>query len=157
MPKGIREGLEILLMADLALESEKQILTIQEFIRTRLASGMSKEQIREILQRDLIQGGQLFGDFRKNVKSIQRNASEDFARAPLIEGRDENFDWVGIGDSKICDDCLERNNMPPKPFGEWAAIGLPGEGATACNKNCRCILLPVGSLEKGKGIIRREQ
>ena len=96
MPKDIRQGLEILLLADMSTEAEKQILTINEFIRTRRLAGMTDDEIRRILTRDLTEGGQLFGDFRKNIKSTQRNASEDFARAPLIEARkdDQLFDWI---------------------------------------------------------------
>jgi len=156
MPENIREGLEILLLSDMATEAEVATLTIEQFIKSRLAAGMSKDQIREILQRDLFEGGQLFGDFRKNIKSSQRAASENFARAPLIEKQEGLLDWIGVGDKRICPDCAERNNMSPRPFREWASIGLPGEGATICGSNCRCILLPVDSLEKGQGVIRFE-
>ena len=158
MPKDIRQGLEIIMFADMVTESEKQILTIEQFIRSRLAAGMTKEEIKSVLLRDLHEGGQLFGDFRKNIKATQLNTSENFARSPLIEGSSESqlMDWIGIGDNKICPDCTDRNNMQPRTFQEWASIGLPGEGATICNKNCRCVLLPVDSLDKGKGVIKIE-
>ena len=152
-----KKDLEILIMADITLNIEVATITIKQFVKSRLASGMSITEIRNILQKDLIEGGQLFGDFRKNVKSIQRKASEDFARLPMIEDEERDLEWVGIGDSRVCPDCIERNYMKPKPYAEWAAIGLPGDGATVCGANCRCFLMPVSDFEKGDGIIRRKK
>jgi len=157
MPENLKKEIEIMLFGDMVLEGEKQILTIEQFIKSKLAGGMGKKEVLELLRRDLFEGGQLFGDFRKNIKATQRNGIENFARIPLLEDSTGLFDWVGVGDNKICDDCLERNNMEPRTFQEWAAIGLPGEGATVCGKNCRCILMPADTLEKGKAVIRRKK
>lgn len=154
---GHLEDMSIIITNELKTEIKKEVLTIDQFIRKSLSSGMEKDNIRQILKSDLQTGGQLFGDFRKNIKSTCRNGLEDAARKEVLKEDARLWDWVGISDNKICDDCLERNNMEARTKSEWAEMGLPGEGATVCGANCRCVLMPVGTLDKkSKPIVREE-
>jgi len=52
MLKDLPENVQILLMADFAMEAKRQVLTIQQFVRSRVAMGMNKEEIK-IRERDL--------------------------------------------------------------------------------------------------------
>lgn len=67
------------------------------------------------------------------------------------------YDWVDVGDSKVCPTCRRRGNEPPRLFNEWEAT--PGDGQSECDGYCRCIFLPHAivefdtSFEGGKTIL----
>ena len=112
-----------------------------------------------VLIRDLQEGGQIFGEFRKNFKSNIRYGIEESARGEVIDMFPEIklWDWLGISDGKICPTCLRNHGSGAKTYEEWQRIGLPGAGATECQENCRCTLTPAGSVQKPtEGIIRKK-
>lgn len=67
------------------------------------------------------------------------------------------YDWVDVGDSKVCPTCRHRATMAPMLFSEWEAT--PGDGQSECGGKCRCIFLPHEivaldtSFEGGKTIL----
>jgi len=156
VPANLKE-MQIILIAGLKKEIDKQVLTLDQIIFRMRASGMQDEFIKETLLKDLREGGQIFGDFRAALKSQVRLGIEDSARGQLKEEfKDiENWDWLGIADGKICPDCLQRHNSESKTYQEWQAIGLPGTGATVCQVDCRCTLVPAKSVDKPEGGIVR--
>lgn len=148
VPAYLKEML-IELTGHLLIESEKLALTLDEFITRAYSNGMSKETLRATLKRDLIEGGQVFGDFRKNFKSELKYGAEKTAKLEMREVfQVEVYDWLGVSDGKICPDCLARHNMQSKTYDEWERIGLPGAGATVCMDFCRCVLIPSGVIQK---------
>jgi len=157
MPEEIPEHLEdmwITLSTSVGIAAEKQALTLSEVITRMSKSGMSKEAIKEALIRDLHEGGQLFGDFRKQFKANMKWGLEETARKEFEKGLDKvngMWEWLGIADSKICPDCSERNAMSPKLWQEWEAMGLPGGGSTICGSNCRCRMAIAESISKPEG------
>ena len=155
-PEHMKDML-ISLSADMALESEKAALTLEQIVSKMQRSGMGLNEIESLLLRDLREGGQIFGDFRKNFKSQMRYGIEESGRGSVIDMfKDvELWDWVGISDKKICPDCLKRHNMEPQPYPTWQRIGLPGNGGTICGRGCRCTLVPDDSVKKPDGGIVR--
>lgn len=142
--------MQIILTAGLVTESEKMALTLEQFIARLKARGTSIDEIRAILFRDLEEGGPIFGDFRKHFKSGVKYGIEEAAQTELFQAFQdaELWDWVGIADGRLCPDCLVRHNTPSKPRSYWESIGLPRQGSTICQENCRCDLIPVGLIDK---------
>jgi hypothetical protein len=151
VPAYVRE-MQIVLVADLMNEVEKEVLTLSQVIKRMKASGMDKSEIANVLLNDLHGGGQLFGDFRKQLKATVKHGIEEHARKEVENNLDADmWDWLGIVDGSICHECLRRHNLPPHDWDYWVKIGLPGTGATPCDKNCRCVLMPTGNIEKTPG------
>ena len=161
MPEGIPaylKEMQIVLTSGLLAEAQKQTLTLEQLINKMKLSGMSIAEIKSVLLTDLTEGGQIFGDFRKQFKATVKGGLEDTARGAVknIIGDDvELWDWLGITDGKICPVCLKRHNMEPMKYEKWQTIGLPGSGVTLCGKNCRCVLVPAGAIQKDDGGFKR--
>lgn len=156
VPAYLKE-MQIVLAAGLIDEAAKQTLTLKQVIRRMKTSGMADMEIEKMLFRDLHEGGQIFGDFRKQAKATVKGGLENAGRNEIRQSflDVKLWDWLGIVDGKICDDCLSRHNMSAQTWEQWEAIGLPGSGATMCGQNCRCILIPSDSVEKEDGGLKR--
>jgi hypothetical protein len=144
----------IALSSSIGIIAGTQALTLTGLVQRMSTSGMSKEVIKETLLRDLREGGQIFGDFRKQFKSNMKWGIEEIARREFEQGLDKvdgMWEWLGISDKKICDDCEARNKKSPQKWIEWESEGLPGTGITICGSNCRCRMVIVESIEKPKG------
>ncbi len=164
MPDEIPEHLEdmwLTFTASMGIIADKQALTLQDIINRMLSSGMSKAEVKANLIQDLREGGQIFGDFRKQFKSTVKWGVEETARRESTVGVDldtELWEWLAIADNKICGDCADRALEEPKKYAEWQTAGLPGSGATVCQQNCRCRLVILESIEKPKsGIVLSKQ
>ena len=149
IPSYLKE-MQILLTADLINIADKQVLTLEQIVRRMRAMGMADKEIESTLLKDLHEGGQIFGDFRKALKATVKAGIEDAGQAGIREtvGETELWDWLGIADTRICDECLRRHNMEAKEWDDWRKMGLPRTGATPCGQNCRCDLVPAGRIEK---------
>ena len=139
------DDMVITLTADIVAASKLSAIGLEEYVNRMIRSGMSRDALRTILTRDLIDGGPIFGDFKKNFKSTFKGAVENTFRDALNSDKDLNqsFEWIGISDFKLCNDCRSRINMKPRNWPQWEMIGLPGAGATICGSNCRCWLAPI--------------
>jgi len=144
----------IVLTNALNIGAMRQSLSLEEIIMRMSASGMSKGIIKEALIRDLQEGGQIFGDFRKQFKTTMKWGVEETARKESLDGLDVNatkWEWLGISDKSMCDDCRRRNDSGIKDWAEWEAEGLPGGGSTICSANCRCRMVMAESVDKPIG------
>lgn len=50
------------------------------------------------------------------------------------------YDWVDVGDARVCPTCKARAAEPAKLFQDWE--NTPGDGQSECGGKCRCIFLP---------------
>lgn len=144
----------IVLINALSVGALRQSLTLTEIVGRMSASGMGKDAIRESLIRDLREGGQIFGDFRKQFKTTMKWGVEETARRESLNGVDKQaikWEWLGISDKSMCDDCRRRNDSGIKDWAEWEAEGLPGGGSTICSANCRCRMVMAESVDKPIG------
>ena len=157
MPEEIPEHLEdmwLTFTTSMGIIVDKQALTLQDIINRMLTSGMTKAEVKANLIRDLREGGQIFGDFRKQFKSTVKWGIEETARRESTAGVDletELWEWLAIADNKICGDCGDRALKEPMKYAEWQGMGLPGTGATICQQNCRCRLVIMESIEMPEG------
>jgi len=132
------------LLLNLKNKLSNPAISLDEYIKIRLAEGTTKEALKEELLKDLAEGGPIFKDFRKmfkptfakSFKRFNNNELEDI-KWPL------QYIWTSLHSSKYpsCPDCLERDKQL-KTWEEWRKIGLPRSGKTRCKKNCKCVLIP---------------
>ncbi len=157
-PQHVRDAMTLTL-TNMALEAEKMQLTLQQIIRQARVGGMDLAEIERMLLEDLRTGGQLFGDFRANFKSQMRYSVEEVARGEIFEKHKdvERWTWVAVRDGKLCPDCGNRHGKT-QTLAQWRSDGLPGAGNTICQRACRCMLSPAGSLKLPEdGIDRGKQ
>jgi hypothetical protein len=51
------------------------------------------------------------------------------------------WEWVNMGDDKVCVDCERLAELPAAPLDEWPTE--PGRGDTVCGDYCRCAFVPA--------------
>lgn len=124
------------------IKDSRKTISLDEYIKHRLNQGETKENIQKELLKDLKEGGQIFGDFRKAIKATPNciihnfKYSEQWTKDIAVK----KYRWVSVLDNDTCSDCLERHAQD-KSMEEWEKEGLPRAGFTACKQNCRCILV----------------
>ena len=159
VPEHIERAMTIVL-SNMTNEAEKLSLDLASLIRRMKVSGMSAEAIEARLLQDLQEGGRIFGDFRRAFKANVRYGIEESGRGSVVEMFPDTrlWDWLGIADNVMCDTCRRNHFDVPKTYEEWQRVGLPGAGNTECQENCRCTLIPAGSMQKPEnGIIRKKK
>ena len=121
-------------------------LTIEEAIANMRLAGMSDDAIRLTLVTDLKEGGILFGTFRNKIKNNVKNAiefsSNGSANDQFKEAGVDRFQWVSVGDGKVCPDCEEKHGETGT-MEFFELLGLPASGFSLCGPNCRCTLVPA--------------
>jgi len=129
----------------ISASAAQSALSIQELVTTMKTAGMADTAIRQTLLNDLNTGGPLFGSFRNKLKNTVKNGVEassngsangKFTKAGVVQ-----FQWVSVGDGKVCPDCEERHGETGT-MEYFETIGLPASGFSVCTTNCRCQLLP---------------
>jgi len=148
------EDMWITLSGAMGAMAETQAITMTQLIKKMSAQGMGKDAIKQTLIRDLREGGQIFGDFRKQFKSNMKWGIEETARKEFEAGADKDtgmWEWLAIADNRLCPDCADRNAMSPMRWSEWESIGLPGGGSTICGANCRCRMIIAEKIDKPQG------
>lgn len=150
-------------MPDLQLTVSNQIssaaaqttLTLQEAIVNMKASGMAESAIRQSLLSDLNIGGPLFGGFKSKLRNTVKDgiefSSNGSANGKFVSAGVERFQWISVGDGKVCPDCEEKHGETGK-MEYFELIGLPGSGFSLCGSHCRCKLVPASY--KGENLDR---
>ena len=137
--------LQITMANHISASAAQSALSIQELVTTMKTAGMADTAIRQTLLNDLNTGGPLFGSFRNKLKNTVKNGVEassngsangKFTKAGVVQ-----FQWVSVGDGKVCPDCEERHGTTGT-MEYFETIGLPASGFSVCTTNCRCQLLP---------------
>tara|TARA_R100001530_G_scaffold41387_1_gene31667 strand:+ start:498 stop:1427 length:930 start_codon:yes stop_codon:yes gene_type:complete len=109
------------------------------------ASGMADSAIKQTLMNDLNSGGPLFGSFRNKLKNTVRNgvelSSNGSANGTFTKAGVQEFQWISVGDGKVCPDCEGRHGETGT-MEFFETIGLPASGFSVCTTNCRCQLVP---------------
>jgi len=131
------ETMAILLTAS----AQKTAITLEAYVESRLLQGASAESIREALLTDLNEGGRMFSEFRRSIRSTAVGSVNRVSDAGLYSewGVDREYRWSAVL-INTCDDCLSRHGIA-KTWDEWESLGLPRSGSTICRSNCHCQLL----------------
>jgi len=131
----------------------KSTITLEESISQMKLSGMDVNQIKSVLMNDLNNGGRIFGSYRNAIKSTTKNGvgySSNIATQKVYQDSAvEEFQWVGISDKRVCEDCEDRHGQTGT-MEYFRTVGLPRSGFSICQTNCRCQLVPMNY--KGENI-----
>ena len=137
--------MEIIVGTQLSNVAAQTTLDIQGIVTSMQASGMSNSAIKDTLMADLTGGGRLFGNYRNQVKNTVKTgigmAGNNASRSTFTKAGVEQFQWVSVGDGKVCPDCEPRHGEV-EDLKYWELIGLPQSGFSVCQQNCRCQLVP---------------
>ena len=137
--------MEIIVGTQLSNVAAQTTLDIQGLVTSMQASGMSRDAIKQTLMADLTGGGRLFGNYRNQVKNTVKTgigmAGNNASRSAFTKAGVEQFQWISVGDGKVCPDCEERHGQV-ESLKYWELIGTPQSGFSVCQQNCRCQLLP---------------
>ena len=155
-------NLQITLSNQLAKGASRTALNMSELIGTMKSSGMSNAAIKQTLLNDLNSGGQLFGPFKNQLKNTIKNgielSSNDSSNKAFTDAGVKEFQWVSVGDNKVCPDCETRHG-DEGTLQYHQTLGLPASGFSVCQTNCRCKLVPINY--KGENLdaplIRKEK
>jgi len=114
-------------------------------ITSMKASGMSNSAIKQTLLNDLNTGGRIFGGYKNQIKNTVKSgvgmAGNNGSQGRFKDAGVKQFQWVSVGDGKVCPDCEERHGETGT-MEYFETIGLPASGFSVCTTNCRCQLLP---------------
>ena len=137
--------LQITMANHISASAAQSALSIQELVTTMKTAGMADTAIRQTLLNDLNTGGPLFGSFRNKLKNTVKNgvevSSNGSANGKFTKAGVSQFQWVSVGEGKVCTDCEERHGETGT-MEYFETIGLPASGFSVCTTNCRCQLLP---------------
>ena len=138
-------NMEIIVGTQLSNVAAQTTLDIQGIVTSMKASGMSNSAIKDTLMADLTGGGRLFGNYRNQVKNTVKTgigmAGSNASRSTFTKAGVDQFQWVSVGDGKVCPDCEPRHGEV-EDLKYWELIGLPQSGFSVCQQNCRCQLVP---------------
>ncbi len=130
--------LDIILTAKI----DRTAITLEEYIDLRLSQGTDLEVLRADLLTDLEEGGRIFGEFKNSLQPTFAGSVSRFRDVGELAqlGLLGKWRWSAVL-VNTCPDCIERHNQV-KTWNEWEAEGLPRTGATVCEFNCKCVLIP---------------
>ena len=140
------QDLLITMSALLSNSVAKSTITLEESISQMKLSGMDVNQIKSVLMNDLNNGGRIFGSYRNAIKMTTKNGvgyNSNIASQKVYQDSSvEEFQWVGISDNKVCEDCEDRHGQTGT-MEYFRTVGLPRSGFSICQTNCRCQLVPM--------------
>jgi hypothetical protein len=131
----------------------KSTITLEESISQMKLSGMDVNEIKSVLMNDLNNGGRIFGSYRNAIKNTTKNGvgyNSNIASQKVYQDSSvKEFQWVGISDKRVCEDCEDRHGQTGT-MEYFRTVGLPRSGFSICQTNCRCQLVPMNY--KGENI-----
>jgi hypothetical protein len=137
----------------LSASVQRASASLKEIVAKLRVAGMSDAAIEENLSRDLEEGGRIFGEFRRAVRSTTEGALGKISTdAYLAEfGSEISYTWIAAL-VNTCVDCLPRHGEVHE-LDAWEAKGLPRSGWSVCKENCQCVLIPQ-EIAKGRNELR---
>lgn len=125
---------------------------IERRTATMAARGMAYEEIRGVLERDLRDGGPIFGNLRRQLRNSVGANVDQFTQAPLYGGGDgdgRREKWITTS-GHPCEDCGPRHGYV-RTHAEWVRMGLPRSGFSKCEDACMCVLVPEEAVPEDFG------
>ena len=153
MPAEIPEGIETMIMGivdQLSFDVEIFKTNIEKAVSTMVTNGMTDDNIRTVMRKDMLEGGRIFGQLRNDIKASVVVGINQSAKLGQYRNYDMDkmlFTWVTVGGHKVCPDCDARSGET-KTWTEWEAEGIPGSGWSVCKGYCYCVLDPTGKVSK---------
>ena len=153
MANDIPEGIETLIMNivdQLNFDVEIFKTNIDKAVSTMVTNGMTDDNIRTVMRKDMLEGGRIFGQLRNDIKASVVVGINQSAKLGQYKNYDMDkmlFTWVTVGGHKVCPDCDARSGET-KTWTEWEGEGIPGSGWSVCKGYCYCVLDPTGKVSK---------
>ena len=153
MANDIPEGIETMIMGivdQLSFDVEIFKTNIDKAVSTMVTNGMTDDNIRTVMRKDMLEGGRIFGQLRNDIKASVVVGINQSAKLGQYKNYDMDtmlFTWVTVGGHKVCPDCDARSGET-KTWAEWEAEGIPGSGWSVCKGYCYCVLDPTGKVSK---------
>jgi hypothetical protein len=98
---------------------------------------------------DAARAEQILATYDESGIDITAFEGEELPEPPADADATDLYMWVAVEDKNTCDICA-GNHGEVKTLAEWSNIGEPRSGACAGDQNCRCVLVPAGSLTDGE-------
>lgn len=138
------QALEINLNA----KAGRAALTLEEYIQSLRARGISEDEIYGRLQEDLQNDGRIFGEFFRalgiDIPGRMSELSKEASNAAFGFGKKDKVTWIAVSvitaGGHACPDCAPRH-QEVDTYQNWVIRGLPGTGWSVCRTNCKCRLL----------------
>ena len=112
-------------------------------VTNMLSNGLGEQEIVGRLQRDLVEGGRVFGTIMRGTRNVASSSMGQIAQGEIFgnfEDRDE-WEWI-VTSKKPCEDCAPRHGEKDT-WENWRDVGLPRSGFSVCEYYCKCELLPT--------------
>ena len=150
--KGLPDQVETMVLGRLdqmVFKADTFSNEITRTVQSLAGSGVSNEQIKNVLAQDMANGGKIFGALRNGTKEEIVNTMNQASRLGQFEeyGTQDTYVWVTVGGHKICGDCDSRSGTQMS-YDKHAQEGLPGSGWSVCGGYCYCVLDPIGKIDK---------
>ncbi len=127
----------------------KKPLTLEQYVKNRLAKGDTNEQIRKDLLDDLDKSGPIFGDFKKSLQPTFPNSKSRFRYTGKMAetGIATIFKFSVINSKKHppCPDCLALDGQV-KNIEEWEKVGFSVYGKCKCKNKCIYIFVSTEAI-----------
>ena len=131
---------------------QRQMITLDEFIKIRFASGATDAQIMDELRADLEnEVPRVFG-FKGDMKNALMGgvnvAATDASVATIVgtlsreDFENKLFRWQSNG-INVCPDCEGRHGEEDT-MENWIVRGPPARWGSRCQSNCQCTLVDTG-------------
>jgi hypothetical protein len=160
MPEIDLNKMEMLLSVDLQANIDSFVIEFGRYVDRLRLQGVSDEEINKLLEKDLKEGGRVFGQFKNGLRNAVvgaiNQASNEASMTVFTDHGIKEFKWITVSGNP-CPDCTARHGQV-ESMEYWRTVGLPGSGFSVCQSNCKCRLVPESYKGQGleKPIIRKK-
>lgn len=103
-------------------------------------SGMSNQHIKALVTKDLAEGGRVFGQFKRGIKTQVSGAvigsKVEMNMKTMMKKGLNKAKWV-VRSPNPCPDCSPRHGRV-ETMAYWKQIGVPASGFSICRYYCHC-------------------
>jgi hypothetical protein len=146
-----KEKMEIEIGAGIEATVEQFLSEFKKSVTTMSNAGMSVEQIKATLSKQVQESTGALGGLKKNLRNVTVTGINEAANQGMYaEYKNTGLSrwrWVTVS-AKPCPDCAERHGQV-ETWEDWELMGLPKSGFSICQDHCHCKLVPENYQGKG--------
>ena len=116
-------------------------MNMGDYIKARMATGMTRGQVLLSLKSELAGGTGVFKDLLNSVNHELDFGLNGSYQIASNEGVGETVVWTLNPGAEHCDSCRHQASLGPRKMSEIPFPGFqPHEGKTNCERYCKCTL-----------------
>ncbi len=146
-----KEKMEIEIGAGIEASVEQFLSEFKKSVTIMSNAGMSVEQIKDTLSKQISDSTGAFGGLKKNLRNVTITGINDAANQGMYSEYKNTglsrWRWITVS-AKPCPDCEERHGQV-ETWEDWELLGMPKSGFSICQNNCKCKLVPENYQGKG--------